>query len=66
MTTGKVKWFDERKGFGFIQSDDGKDVFVHLNDLKSSGINNLHEGQLVTFDIMQDQKGPSAKNIQLR
>jgi cold shock protein len=65
MPQGKVKWFDERKGYGFIATDEGKDIFVHSNSLKSTGIRALHEGETVSFDIRQDQKGPCAENIRV-
>lgn len=66
--TGKVKWFNESKGFGFITPDDGsKDVFVHfsaiISSITSSGFRTLAEGQSVEFDIVQGSKGPSASNV---
>ena len=61
--TGTVKWFNETKGFGFIQQDSGPDVFAHFSEIASSGFKTLQEGQKVSFGITQGQKGPSATNI---
>jgi CspA family cold shock protein len=66
--TGKVKWFDERKGFGFIQRDEGgPDVFVHKTAVERAGLRSLHEGQKVTFEIQIDPKNrkESAANLQV-
>jgi CspA family cold shock protein len=64
MATGKVKWFNDQKGFGFIQRDDGgKDVFVHHSAIAMNGFRTLQEGQLVNFDIVEDAKGPKAQNV---
>lgn len=60
---GTVKWFNETKGFGFIQQDTGPDVFAHFKEISSSGFKTLYEGQRVSFNIAQGQKGPSAINI---
>ena len=64
MATGKVKWFDSTKGFGFITPDDGsKDVFAHHTAIQGTGYKSLAENQEVTFDVTEGQKGPQASNI---
>ncbi|GCD99400.1 cold-shock protein [Embleya hyalina] len=64
MATGTVKWFNAEKGFGFIQADDGgPDVFAHYSAIQSQGFRELTEGQKVTYDAVQGQKGPQAENI---
>ncbi|MDZ7753059.1 MAG: cold-shock protein [Gammaproteobacteria bacterium] len=65
MTTGTVKWFDDKKGFGFITPEGGeRDVFVHYRAITGSGFKTLAEGQKVTFEVEQGPKGPSAANVQ--
>lgn len=61
--TGTVKWFDEAKGFGFIARDGGSDVFAHFKQIKGDGFRTLTEGQRVSFNVVQGQKGPQAENI---
>lgn len=63
MAEGTVKWFDDRKGFGFIQQEDGTDVFVHYTAITGSGFKSINEGDRVTFDVEQGEKGPVAKNV---
>ncbi|MEJ2588242.1 MAG: cold-shock protein [Deltaproteobacteria bacterium] len=63
MANGTVKWFNDRKGFGFIEQENGPDVFVHHNAINSTGFRSLNEGDRVTFDIEQGPKGPSATNV---
>jgi CspA family cold shock protein len=63
--TGTVKWFDSKKGYGFITRDDnGQDIFVHFSAIQSSGFKNLEEGQKVRFEIVQDTKGPRADKVE--
>ena len=64
MEQGKVKWFNAEKGFGFIEREDGDDVFVHFSAIQSEGFKSLDEGQSVTFEIEQGQRGPQATNVQ--
>jgi len=63
MATGVIKWFNERKGYGFIKQDDGSDVFVHYTGITGTGFRSLNEGDQVTFDIEEGEKGPSAVNV---
>ena len=60
---GKVKWFNEAKGYGFIQQDNGPDVFVHFSAIKTEGFKTLAEGQRVQFEIVEDEKGLKAANV---
>jgi CspA family cold shock protein len=63
MANGIVKWFNSGKGYGFIEQEDGPDVFVHYSGIKSTGFKSLYEGDSVTFDIEQGPKGPAAVNV---
>jgi CspA family cold shock protein len=63
MANGIVKWFNDSKGFGFIEQEDGPDVFVHHSAINSSGFRSLSEGDRVTFEIEQGPKGPAAANV---
>lgn len=60
---GTVKWFNESKGFGFIEQESGKDVFVHFSAINGEGHKTLHDGQKVTMEVTQGQKGPQAENV---
>lgn len=64
MNTGKVKWFNAEKGFGFIETDGGTDVFVHFTAIQSTGFKTLEEGEKVTFDIVNGNRGAQAANVQ--
>lgn len=61
--TGKVKWFNDKKGFGFLEQPGGPDVFVHFSAIGGSGFKTLSEGQAVSFDVTQGAKGPQASNV---
>ena len=63
MINGTVKWFNDRKGFGFIEQENGPDVFVHHSAINATGFKSLSEGARVTFDIEQGPKGPAAANV---
>ncbi|PVZ65449.1 cold-shock protein [Pelagibaculum spongiae] len=63
QVTGTVKWFNDEKGFGFIEREGGKDVFVHFSAIQGTGRRSLQEGQQVTMEVAQGQKGPQAENV---
>ena len=63
MANGIVKWFNDRKGYGFIEQEDGSDVFVHHSGINAEGFKSLGEGDQVTFDLEQGKKGPAAVNV---
>ncbi len=65
MANGIVKWFDDKKGYGFIEQEDGPDVFVHHSAIIATGFKSLNEGDRVTFDIEQGKKGPTAVNVRV-
>lgn len=64
MENGTVKWFNAEKGFGFISSEDGSDVFVHFSAIQGDGFKTLEEGQAVTFDVEDSDRGPQATNVE--
>jgi CspA family cold shock protein len=63
MSDGTVKWFDEKKGFGFISSADGPDIFVHYTNITGDGFRTLAEGDAVAFEVVKGEKGPKAENV---
>ncbi len=65
MANGIVKWFDDRKGYGFIEQENGTDVFVHHSGIQAIGFKSLNEGDRVTFDVEQGRKGPAAVNVKV-
>jgi CspA family cold shock protein len=63
MSQGKVKWFDRKKGYGFITTDEGEDVFVHFTGIEGEGFRSLNEGDPVSFEVTEGKKGKEAKNV---
>ena len=63
MATGKVKWFNSEKGYGFITTEEGKDVFVHYSAIQCDGFRTLEEGDSVTFEVKESNRGPQASNV---
>ncbi|MEA3224064.1 MAG: cold shock domain-containing protein [Thermodesulfobacteriota bacterium] len=63
MAKGTVKWFNERKGYGFIQKEDGQDIFVHHSSINMTGFKTLNEGDQVEFEVEESDRGPAAKNV---
>lgn len=61
--TGTVKWFNAEKGYGFIKDEEGKDIFVHFSSINSDGYKTLEEGQKVTYDLVESDRGPQGKNV---
>jgi len=65
VSEGAVKWFNEKKGYGFIQQENGQDLFVHYTAIQTEGFKTLTEGQRVSFEVEETPKGPKAKNVQI-
>lgn len=65
MATGTVKWFDDDKGFGFIEQEDGEDAFAHYSEISGDGFKSLEEGQEVNFELEESTKGPKALNVEV-
>lgn len=65
MLTGKVKWFNTEKGYGFIIDANGKDVFVHYSSIQADGFKNIEEGQTVSYDLVETDRGPQANNVKV-
>ncbi len=63
MAEGIVKWFSDKKGFGFLEREDGTDIFVHYSAITMDGFKTLNEGERVTFDVEESDRGPAAKNV---
>ena len=63
MAVGKVKWFNAEKGFGFITSEEGKDIFVHFSAIQADGYKTLEEGKTVDYDVVETDRGPQAQNV---
>ena len=63
--TGKVKWFNAEKGYGFITTDEGQDIFAHYSQINKDGFKTLEEGEAVSFEVVEGQKGPQANNIEV-
>ncbi|MBC8236446.1 cold-shock protein [bacterium] len=63
MATGRVKWFNEKKGYGFVSIDGGEDVFIHYSEIQGDGFRTLYEGQEVQFEVVEGPKGPQATNV---
>jgi len=63
LAKGTVKWFNDRKGYGFINTEDGRDIFVHFSSIDATGFKTLSEGDQVSFDVEESDRGPEAKNV---
>jgi len=64
MASGKIKWFDNKRGFGFIMQDSGQDIFVHHTCIEGKGFKTLHEGDMVTYELIPSERGPKAVRVQ--